>query len=183
MSLHILLKCLQNHVFIRDQVPLLSTYRSCSYVGNSRLNIMCAQHVSRRDLKALIDTALTTFTGRLFQALTTRMENNLELSSSGGTFLFRQFIAVLVVVFSTPQAEPRSYSTIQACIYIPRSCPLSFDDMQVPGELISLVGWHNHPSSSQGNIFVALLCTVNCTRVQVQGCSNSCASSFNILGM
>ena len=29
---------------------------------------MCAQHMSRRDLNTLIDAALTTFTGSLFQS-------------------------------------------------------------------------------------------------------------------
>ena len=40
---------------------------------------MCAQHMSRRDLKTLIDAALTTHTGSLFQALTTRIEKNFSL--------------------------------------------------------------------------------------------------------
>ena len=49
----------------------------------SGLNIMCAHHMSRQDLKALINTALTTFTGRLFlQTLTTR------IYLSGGKYLF-----------------------------------------------------------------------------------------------
>ena len=43
------------------------------------LNIMCAQHMSRRDLNELTDTALTTCTGRLFHALTTRIEKNFSL--------------------------------------------------------------------------------------------------------
>ena len=36
------------------------------------------QHMSRRDLNELTDTALTTCTGRLFHALTTRIEKNLQ---------------------------------------------------------------------------------------------------------
>ena len=43
---------------------------------------------------------------------------------------------------------PTTY-TVRACIYTPRSCPLSFDDMKVRGEQVSLVGWHNRNSSSQ----------------------------------
>ena len=51
---------------------------------------MCAQHMSRRDLNTLIDTALTTHTGSLFQALPNVDNSHREefQSSSGGTSLF-----------------------------------------------------------------------------------------------
>ena len=49
---------------------------------------MCAQHMSRRDLNALTDTALTTCTGRLFQALETRIEKNVSLRVVEHLFFF-----------------------------------------------------------------------------------------------
>ena len=52
------------------------------------LNIMCAQRMSRRDLNELTDTALTTCTGRLFYALTTRIEKNFSLRVVEHIFLF-----------------------------------------------------------------------------------------------
>ena len=66
----------------------LISHRSCSFVGSLGLNIMCAQHMSRRDLKALTDTALTTCTGRLFQALTTRIEKNFRFRMVVHLFFF-----------------------------------------------------------------------------------------------
>ena len=54
------------------------------------------------------------------------------------------------MVFSSTSTGSADTYTVRACIYIPRSCPLSFDDMKVRGEQVSLVGWHNRNSSSQG---------------------------------
>ena len=66
----------------------LITHQSCSCAGSSGLNIMCAQHLSRRDLNALTDTALTPCTGRLFHALTTRIEKNFSLRVVEHLFFF-----------------------------------------------------------------------------------------------
>ena len=67
---------------------LLITHQICSGAGSSVLNIMCAHHMSRRDLNELTDTALTTCTGRLFHALTTRIEKNFSLRVVEHLFLF-----------------------------------------------------------------------------------------------
>ena len=56
-----------------------------------------------------------------------------------------------VLSWSSPpllRTEPTPY-TVRACTYTPRSCPLSFEDMKVRREQVSLVGWHNRNSSSQ----------------------------------
>ena len=53
---------------------------------------MCAQHMPRRDLNTLVDAALTTCTGSLFQALTTRIEKNFSLRVV--EHLFFQFVVV-----------------------------------------------------------------------------------------
>ena len=74
------------------------------------------------------------------------------VSSSGGTLFLQLKMYSCVLSWSSPlllQAEPIP-CTINACIYIPRSCPLSFDDMKVRGEQVSLVDWYNLHSSSQG---------------------------------
>ena len=110
---------------------------------------MCAQHMSKRDLNTLFDAALTTCTGSLFQVLTTRIEKNFSLRVMEHPFF--SVCSCVLSWYSSPlvQAELRPCK-IHACIYIPRSCPLSFDDMRVRGEQVSLVGWHNRNSSSQG---------------------------------
>ena len=60
----------------------LITHRSSLCAGSSgllfRAKHYVRHHMSMWDLKALIDTALTTFTGRLFQTLTTRIYSIFE---------------------------------------------------------------------------------------------------------
>ena len=110
---------------------------------------MCAQHMPRRDLNTLVDAALTTCTGSLFQALTTRIEKNFSLRVV--EHLFFSVCSCVLSWYSPPFLQAELIPcTLHAFIYIPRSCPLSFDDMKVRGEQVSLVGWHNRNSSSQG---------------------------------
>ena len=53
-----------------------------------QINVELAQHMSRQDLNELTDTPLTTCTGRLFHALTTRIENNFSLRVVEHLFFF-----------------------------------------------------------------------------------------------
>ena len=72
----VLLTGLIKVVLTFDSSVIKFAHAICSCAGSSVLNIMCAQHMSRRDLNELTDSALTTCTGRLFHALTTRIEKN-----------------------------------------------------------------------------------------------------------
>ena len=73
-------------------------------------------------------------------------------SSSGGASLFLQLMVSsrgLLLHFYRQSRDLIQFMHVGP-IYIPRSCPLSFDDMKVRGEQVSLVSWHNRNSSSQG---------------------------------
>ena len=104
----------------------------------------------RRDLNALIDTTLTTCPGRLFQELTPRIEKNFSLRLVEHLFFFSLYLCPLVVFSFTSTGRAETVYSPYACIYIHRSCPLSFDYLKVRGERVSLIGWHNRNSSSQG---------------------------------
>ena len=84
--------------------------------GSSGLNIMCAQHMSRRDLNALIDAALTTWPGRLFQSLTTRIEKNFNLRVVEHRFFFSLYLCPLVVFSST--STGRAETWYSPCVYL-----------------------------------------------------------------
>ena len=80
------------------------------------LNIMCAQHMSRRDLNELTDTALTTCTGRLFHALTTRIEKNVSLRVVEHIFFVSLKLCPLVVFSSTSMGS--ADTLYSPCVYL-----------------------------------------------------------------
>ena len=69
------------------------------------------------------------------------------LPSSGGTSLFLQLTVVSSRGFSSTSTG-RADILYNPCVYFYTSImSLSFDDMEVRGEQVSLVGWHNLNSS------------------------------------
>ena len=80
------------------------------------------------------------------------------------------------------RAELRHY-TIRACIYIPRSCPLSFDDMKMRGEQVCLSSESQHLTTI--TLLKGLAYTRRCYVVQqiCVRCKPNCGISGTKIGV